>query len=340
MVDHEVREGAMRVLVTGGAGFIGSHYVRQVLDGAYPAFADAEVVVLDKLTYAGNEENLRPIVDHPRFRFVRGDICDAELVGELMGATDVVVHFAAESHVDRSILGASDFVLTNVVGTNTLLQAALAAEVGRFVHVSTDEVYGSIDEGSWPEDHALEPNSPYSASKASSDLLARAYHRTHGLPVSVTRCSNNYGPYQYPEKLIPLFVTNLLDGKDVPLYGDGLNVRDWLHVADHCRGIQLVAESGRPGEIYNIGGGTELTNRELTETLLDVMGLDWSRVRPVADRKGHDRRYSVAHDKITAELGYRPVVDFTEGLADTVRWYRENRSWWEPLKSGSLAGTS
>jgi dTDP-glucose 4,6-dehydratase len=330
----------MRVLVTGGAGFIGSHYVRQVLDGAYPAFADAEVVVLDKLTYAGNEGNLRPVVDRPGFRFVRGDICDAELVSELMGATDVVVHFAAESHVDRSILGASDFVVTNVVGTNTLLQAALTAEVGRFVHVSTDEVYGSIDEGSWPEDHMLEPNSPYSASKASSDLLARAYHRTHGLPVSITRCSNNYGPYQYPEKLIPLFVTNLLDGKDVPLYGDGLNVRDWLHVTDHCRGIQLVAESGRPGEIYNIGGGTELTNRELTERLLDVMGLDWARVRPVADRKGHDRRYSVAHDKITAELGYRPVVDFTEGLADTVRWYRENRSWWEPLKANSLAGTS
>jgi dTDP-glucose 4,6-dehydratase len=331
----------MRVLVTGGAGFIGSHYVRQLLGGAYPAFADAEVVVLDKLTYAGNEENLRTVADHPGFRFVQGDICDAELVGELMGGVDIVVHFAAESHVDRSILGASDFAVTNVVGSNTLLQAALAAEVARFVHVSTDEVYGSIDAGSWPEDHPLEPNSPYSASKAGSDLLARSYHRTHGLPVCVTRCSNNYGPYQYPEKLIPLFVTNLLDGKEAPLYGDGLNVRDWLHVTDHCQGIQLVAERGTPGEIYNIGGGTELTNRELTERLLAVMGLDWSMVRPVADRKGHDRRYSVDHTKITTELGYRPSVDFTEGLADTVRWYRDNRHWWEPLKSGSpLAGTN
>jgi dTDP-glucose 4,6-dehydratase len=331
----------MRVLVTGGAGFIGSHYVRQLISGQYPAFAHADVLVLDKLTYAGNEENLRPVRDDPRLRFVRGDICDAELVGELMAGVDVVVHFAAESHVDRSILGASDFVVTNLVGTNTLLQAALSAEVGKFVHVSTDEVYGSIDDGTWREDHLLEPNSPYSASKAGSDLLARAYHRTHGLPVCVTRCSNNYGPYQYPEKVIPLFVTNLLDGKEVPLYGDGLNVRDWLHVTDHCQGVQLVAEAGRPGEIYNIGGGTELTNRELTARLLEVMGLDWSMVRPVADRKGHDRRYSVDGGKIADELGYRPTVGFTDGLAETVRWYRDNRAWWEPLKSGSpLAGTS
>jgi dTDP-glucose 4,6-dehydratase len=327
-----VQEGQMRVLVTGGAGFIGSHYVRQLLSGAYPAFTDAEVVVLDKLTYAGNEANLAPVSDDPRLRFVRGDICDAEQVSEVMRGVDVVVHFAAESHVDRSILGAADFVTTNVVGTAALLQAALTAEVARFVHVSTDEVYGSIDDGSWPEDHPLEPNSPYSAAKAGSDLLARAYHRTHGLPVCVTRCSNNYGPYQFPEKVIPLFVTNLLDGKKVPLYGDGLNVRDWLHVTDHCRGIQLVAESGTPGEIYNIGGGTELTNRALTERLLEVMGLDWSRVEPVADRKGHDRRYSVSHEKIATELGYAPSVEFTEGLAETVRWYQENRAWWEPLK--------
>jgi dTDP-glucose 4,6-dehydratase len=331
----------MRVLVTGGAGFIGSHYVRELIGGAYPAYAGADVLVLDKLTYAGNEANLQPVRDDPRLRFVRGDICDAALVSDLMAGVDVVVHFAAESHVDRSILGASDFVMTNVVGTNTLLQAALSAGVGKFVHVSTDEVYGSIDEGTWREDHLLEPNSPYSASKAGSDLLARAYHRTHGLPVCITRCSNNYGQYQYPEKVIPLFVTNLLDGKQVPLYGDGLNVRDWLHVSDHCRGIQLVAESGRPGEIYNIGGGTALTNRELTERLLEVMGLDWSMVRKVTDRKGHDRRYAVSHDKIATELGYRPQVDFTAGLAETVRWYRDNRAWWEPLKSGSpLAGTS
>ncbi|SFB63427.1 dTDP-glucose 4,6-dehydratase [Amycolatopsis marina] len=322
----------MRVLVTGGAGFIGSHYVRQVLSGQYPTLSEADVVVLDKLTYAGSEANLAPVADSPRLRFVRGDICDAVLTRELMHGTDLVVHFAAESHVDRSIAGSTDFVVTNVVGTQTLLQAALEAGVGRFVHVSTDEVYGSIEEGSWTEDHVLEPNSPYSASKAASDLLARSFHRTHGLPVCVTRCSNNYGPYQFPEKVIPLFVTNLLDGGQVPLYGDGLNVRDWLHVDDHCRGIQLVADGGRPGEVYNIGGGTELTNRELTERLLAAVGAGWDRVRPVEDRKGHDRRYSVDISKISTELGYRPQVDFDAGLADTVRWYSEHRSWWEPLK--------
>ncbi|MFC3452016.1 dTDP-glucose 4,6-dehydratase [Amycolatopsis speibonae] len=323
----------MRVLVTGGAGFIGSHYVRQVLTGAYPSMADAELIVLDKLTYAGNEANLEPVRKNPRYRFEKGDICDAALVSELMRGVDLVVHFAAESHVDRSIAGAADFVLTNVLGTQTLLQAALEAEVGKFVHVSTDEVYGSIDEGSWSEDHALEPNSPYSASKASSDLLARSFFRTHGLPVCVTRCSNNYGPYQFPEKVIPLFVTNLLDGKKVPLYGDGLNVRDWLHVDDHCRGIQLVADGGRPGEVYNIGGGTELTNRELTERLLTAVDADWKSVEPVEDRKGHDRRYSVDIAKISQELGYAPRMSFEDGLADTVAWYGENRSWWEPLKN-------
>lgn len=323
----------MRVLVTGGAGFIGSHYVRQVLSGAYPSLADAEVVVLDKLTYAGNEANLEPVSKNPRYRFEKGDICDAALVNELMRGIDLVVHFAAESHVDRSIAGAADFVLTNVLGTQTLLQGALEAEVGKFVHVSTDEVYGSIDEGSWTEDHALEPNSPYSASKASSDLLARSFFRTHGLPVCVTRCSNNYGPYQFPEKVIPLFVTNLLDGKKVPLYGDGLNVRDWLHVDDHCRGIQFVADGGRPGEVYNIGGGTELTNRELTGLLLSAVDADWESVEPVEDRKGHDRRYSVDIGKISKELGYTPQRSFEDGLADTVAWYRENRSWWEPLKN-------
>jgi dTDP-glucose 4,6-dehydratase len=234
--------------------------------------------------------------------------------------------------VDRSILGAADFVMTNVVGTQTLLDAALRHGVGRFVHVSTDEVYGSIDEGSWTEDRPLEPNSPYSASKASSDLIARSYARTHGLAVCVTRCSNNYGPYQFPEKVVPLFVTNLLDGAPVPLYGDGLNVRDWLHVDDHCRGIQLVLEGGRPGEVYNIGGGTELTNRELTTLLLDACDATWESVEPVEDRKGHDRRYSVDISKISAELGYAPQVPFEQGLAETVRWYRENRTWWEPLK--------
>ncbi len=322
----------MRVLVTGGAGFIGSHYVRKALGGAYASLAEAEIVVFDKLTYAGNEANLAPVREDPRLRFVRGDICDPTAVSQVMTGVDLVVHFAAESHVDRSILGAADFVMTNVVGTQTLLQAAVDAGVSRFVHVSTDEVYGSIESGSWPETHPLEPNSPYSASKASSDLLARSFYRTHGLPVCITRCSNNYGPYQFPEKVIPLFVTNLMDGKKVPLYGDGLNVRDWLHVDDHCWGIQLVAESGRAGEVYNIGGGTELTNVELTHRLLAAFGVGEEMVEPVEDRKAHDRRYSVDITKITNELGYRPLMSFDEGLASTIEWFRSNRSWWEPLK--------
>ncbi len=325
----------MRILVTGAAGFIGSNYVRRLIGGEYPGHEDARVVVLDKLTYAGNLANLEPVMADPRLRFVQGDILDAELVDDLMTETDVVVHFAAESHVDRSIDGGGDFVLTNVLGTQVLLDAARRRNVSRFVHVSTDEVYGSIESGSWTEDHLLEPNSPYSASKAGSDLLARAYSRTHGLDVVITRCSNNYGPYQYPEKVIPLFITNLMDGLTVPLYGEGLNVRDWLHVDDHCRGIQLVFDKGRAGEIYNIGGGTELTNRELTERLLAAVGADWSSVRRVADRKGHDLRYSVDISKISDELGYQPQVDFGRGLAETIAWYRENRAWWEPLKAGA-----
>jgi len=243
-----------------------------------------------------------------------------------------VVNFAAESHVDRSISGAAGFVLTNVLGAQQVFEAALRHGVRRVVHVSTDEVYGTIAEGSWTEDHILEPNSPYSAAKAGADLLARAYARTYGLDISVTRCSNNYGPYQFPEKVIPLFVTNLIDGKHVPLYGDGLNVRDWLHVDDHCRGIQLVLERGAPGEFYNIGGGRELTNKELTDLLLQATGRDWDSVDYVTDRLGHDRRYSVDHSKL-AELGYRPARAFEDGLAETVQWYRDNRAWWEPLKA-------
>jgi dTDP-glucose 4,6-dehydratase len=318
----------MNLLVTGAAGFIGSTYVRTLL--ASDAADAPRITVLDKLTYAGTLDNLE--IGHPRHEFVQGDICDAELVDKLMAEADQVVHFAAESHVDRSINGAADFVRTNVVGTQVLLDAALRYRTP-FVHISTDEVYGSIETGSWPETHPLAPNSPYSASKASSDLLALAYHRTHGLDVRVTRCSNNYGPHQFPEKVIPLFVSNLLDGKKVPLYGEGLNVRDWLHVEDHCQGIELVRTKGRAGEVYNIGGGTELSNKELTGLLLEACGADWDRVERVEDRKGHDLRYSVDWSKIHDELGYTPKHDFTTGLADTVAWYRDNRAWWEPLKA-------
>ncbi|WP_030710326.1 dTDP-glucose 4,6-dehydratase [Streptomyces sp. NRRL F-2580] len=318
----------MRILVTGGAGFIGSEFVRQQLG----ADATAQITVFDKLTYSGVEANLAPVADHPGYTFVKGDICDAEAVDQVMPGHDVVVHFAAESHVDRSIAGAGPFVMTNVVGTQVLLDSARKHGVGRFVHISTDEVYGSINEGSWTEEWPLVPNSPYSASKASSDLLALAYHRTHGMDVVVTRCSNNYGHYQFPEKVIPLFVSNLMDGKKVPLYGHGGNVRDWLHVSDHCRGIDLAMRKGRAGEVYNIGGGTELTNKELTGVLLEAAGLGWEMVEQVEDRKGHDLRYSIDISKIGAELGYAPQVTFEDGIKATIDWYRENRAWWEPLK--------
>ncbi|MFC8147359.1 dTDP-glucose 4,6-dehydratase [Streptomyces paradoxus] len=323
-----------RILVTGGAGFIGSHYVRTVLGPDGPG--DVSVTVLDKLTYAGNPANLDEVSTHPDFSLVQGDICDPDLVEKLMAEHAQVVHFAAESHVDRSIDGGAEFVRTNVVGTHTLVDAAHRAGVEVFVHVSTDEVYGSIDEGSWPESHPLSPNSPYSSSKASSDLIALSYHRTHGMDVRVTRCSNNYGHHQFPEKLIPLFVTNLLDERKVPLYGDGGNVRDWLHIDDHVQGIELVRTKGRAGEVYNIGGGTELSNKELTGLLLDACGATWTEsVDHVEDRKGHDRRYSVDCTKIREELGYNPCRSFEEGLAETVQWYRDHRSWWEPLKAAA-----
>lgn len=322
----------MKLLVTGGAGFIGSNFVRRTLQDAYPGLEGAEVVVLDALTYSGNEENLAPVADSPRYTFVKGDIRDNDVLDEWIPQVDAVVHFAAESHVDRSVRDASIFVETNAVGTQRLLDAALRHDLQRFVHVSTDEVYGSIEEGEWDEEFPLEPNSPYAASKAASDLIARSYYKTHGLNVSITRCSNNYGPYHFPEKLIPLFITNLMDDKHVPLYGTGENVRDWLHVDDHCRGIAMVLTRGRAGEVYNIGGGTQLTNNEITAKILELMGKDDSYVDHVADRLGHDLRYCVNISKIQDELGYEPQVPFEQGLADVVQWYRDNRAWWEPLK--------
>ncbi|MBB2747212.1 UNVERIFIED_ORG: dTDP-glucose 4,6-dehydratase [Microbispora rosea subsp. rosea] len=319
--------GTTRILVTGGAGFIGSHYVRTLLGPDGPG--DVAVTVLDALTYAGNPANLAALEQHPAFRFVHGDICDAALVDGLVAEHDEVVHFAAESHVDRSIASAAQFVRSNVVGTQTLLDAALRSGLRTFAHISTDEVYGSIDEGYPPETAPLRPSSPYAASKSAADLLVLAYHRTHGLDVRLTRCANNYGPYHHVEKLIPLFVTRLLQGRRVPLYGDGLNVRNWLHVDDHVRAVELVRTKGAPGEIYNVGGGTSLTNKELTERLLAATGTGWDRVEYVPDRKGHDRRYALDDGKIRDELGYEPRVGFASGLAATVEWYRENRWWWE-----------
>ena len=323
----------MKLLVTGGAGFIGSNFVRRTLTGQIPGLDDASITVLDALTYSGTLTNLTEVATHPNYTFVEGDIRNESLIRDLMPGHDAVVHFAAESHVDRSVTDAGIFVETNVLGTQRLLDAALAAKIGRFVHVSTDEVYGSLDEGAWDENEPLLPNSPYAASKAASDLMVRSYHQTHRMDTVTTRCSNNYGPHHFPEKLIPLFVTNLIDNQPVPLYGDGGNVRDWLHVDDHCRGIALALQKGRAGEIYNIGGGTELTNKELTGLLLEATGRDWDLVTPVEDRKGHDRRYCVNIDKISIELGYAPQVPFGQGLADVVQWYRTHREWWEPLKA-------
>ena len=327
----------MNILVTGGAGFIGSNFVRMALQNKFPNFEVTKLTVLDLLTYAGDKENLKPIQDDSRFEFVKGDIRDLNLASKLMSKHEYLVHFAAESHVDRSIEGGPEFVSTNVMGTQVLLDAARNSNVKRFLHVSTDEVYGSISEGSWPEDHPLLPNSPYSASKAGSDLLVRAYNRTHKLDTVITRCSNNYGHYQFPEKVMPLFITNILEGKKVPLYGNGLNVRDWLHVDDHCRGIALALVNGKSGEVYNIGGGTELTNIELTHKILKAMNVGEEFIQPVEDRKGHDLRYSVDISKISKELGYKPEVDFDKGLQETINWYKNNESWWRRHKQSAPA---
>jgi dTDP-glucose 4,6-dehydratase len=314
---------SQHILVTGGAGFIGSHYVRALLTEHH----DVTVTVLDKLTYAGDPANLDDVRDYPGFRLVVGDICDPVLVRDLVGDADEIVHFAAETHVDRSIMSGAEFVRTNVLGTGTLLEAARGHGGRRFVHVSTDEVYGSITTGSWPEDHPLRPSSPYSASKAASDLLALSYHTTYGMDVRVTRCCNNLGPRQYPEKVIPLFVTRLLAGRTVPLYGTGENTREWLHVDDHVAALECVRIGGRPGETYNIGSGNELTNRELVARLLDLCDADWEQVQFVADRPGHDRRYSVDTTKIRTELGWAPRWDLHTALADTVDWYRKHARW-------------
>lgn len=319
----------MRLLVTGGAGFIGSNFVRRIVDGTFSGIS--QITVLDKLTYAGTLKNLEMLPANS-FEFIRGDISDPGLVSDLVKRNDAIVNFAAESHVDRSITGARDFIETNILGVQNLLAAALTNEVKTFVQISTDEVYGTISKGSWDEDFPLLPNSPYSASKASADLICRSYYRTFGMDVRVTRCSNNYGPYQFPEKIIPLFITNLIEDKKVPLYGKGLNVRDWLHVDDHCQGIFAVLTSGKPGNIYNIGGGRELTNRELTDLILRKFSRDESSIEYVADRLGHDLRYSVSHEKITQELGYQPKVRFEDGLEQTIEWYKNNESWWRPLK--------
>jgi dTDP-glucose 4,6-dehydratase len=324
-------EDDLRLLVTGGAGFIGSNFLRQIAE--FTDSSISEVIVLDSLTYAGTLSNLESLISRKKIKFIKGDICDFNRVREIVDGIDAVVNFAAESHVDRSILGATEFVHSNIVGVQVLLDTIIKSRRKiRFLQVSTDEVYGSITLGSWNEDSPLLPNSPYSASKAAGELLVRAYFMTHGLDVLVTRSSNNYGPHHFPEKLIPLFITNLLEGKKLPVYGSGKNVRDWLHVDDHCRGIYQVLTQGRSGEIYNIGGGEELTNLEITRQILAAMNSSESSIEYVEDRKGHDLRYSVDWTKIKHELNYTPQVKFKDGLKNTIDWYVNNKEWWEPLK--------
>lgn len=319
----------MRLLVTGGAGFIGSNFVRMHLNSDLSGVSG--LVVLDSLTYAGTLSNFTKD-QRTGFEFIHGDINDAELVAKVMKNVDAVVNFAAESHVDRSISGSDQFIRTNVLGTHTLLRVAKKRGLNNFVQISTDEVYGSIDNGSWDEEEPVLPNSPYAASKAASDLIARSFFRTFGMNIKVTRCSNNYGPNQFPEKVIPLFVTNLIAETKIPLYGNGSNVRDWLHVDDHCRGINSVLLHGKPGDTYNIGGGRELSNLDLSKYILSLMGASSNMIEYVPDRLGHDRRYSVNWSKIWRELNYSPQVEFENGIKEVIDWYKENENWWKPLK--------
>ncbi|SEG70587.1 dTDP-glucose 4,6-dehydratase [Paenibacillus sp. UNC499MF] len=323
----------MKLLVTGGAGFIGSNFVLYMLK-KYP---DYQIINLDALTYAGNLENLKSVENHPNYRFMKGDISDRNAVERAFElGVDVVVNFAAESHVDRSILDPGIFVQANVMGTQVLLDAAKAHGITKFIQVSTDEVYGSLGEtGLFSETTPLAPNSPYSASKAGGDLLVRAYHETFGLPVNITRCSNNYGPYQFPEKLIPLMIANALDGKSLPVYGDGLNIRDWLYVEDHCSAIDLVLHSGRDGEVYNIGGNNERTNLVIIQTILAALGKSEDLITFIQDRPGHDRRYGIDASKITTELGWQPKHNFESGIQETIQWYLDNKEWWERIRSGA-----
>jgi len=327
-----VRVNFMKLLVTGGAGFIGSNFIHYILK-KYP---DYKIVNLDLLTYAGNLENLKDIEGNPNYKFVKGDIADAKLVNELVKEVDMIINFAAESHVDRSILNSTSFIHTNVIGTHTLLEAAKNNGNKRFHHVSTDEVFGSLgsDDPAFNEKTPYDPRSPYSASKAASDHLVRAYFHTYGLPVTISNCSNNYGTFHFPEKLIPLFITNLLEDKKVPLYGDGLNVRDWLYVEDHCAAIDLIIHKGRIGETYCIGGQAEKNNREITHELLKLMDKNESYVEFIKDRPGHDKRYAIDFSKIKNELGWKPTVNFEEGLKKTVEWYKNNQNWWKNIKSG------
>lgn len=319
----------MKILVTGGAGFIGSCFVRHILN----KYSDYQVINLDVLTYAGNIENLDDVKDNPRYTFIHGSICDKKLVRDLISQVDAVVNFAAESHVDRSITGPEIFVETNVQGTLNLLQACKEIGIQRYLQVSTDEVYGSLGPtGYFYETTPIQPNSPYSASKASADLLVRAYFETYGLPVLTTRCSNNYGPYQYPEKLIPFFIAQLLKGEKVPVYGDGLNVRDWLYVYDHCEAIDVVLHRGRIGEVYNVGGHNEKTNMEITKLILSAMGKDESSIKYVEDRLGHDKRYAIDNEKIQTELGWKPSLTFEEGIKLTIDWYLKNQAWMKSVE--------